>query len=215
MESHDHLFKVLIIGDTRVGKTSLVHRYVHEKFFKCYKNTVGVDFALKALTWSDTETVRLQLWDIAGQERFTSMTRIYYKGASGCVLMFDVTSTSSFHSCQKWKEDLDSKVLQVDGNRVPCILLANKCDLSPWQVSKEDVETFSKTSGFIAWMETSVKDNRNIAESMRILAENMMANQSAFGTPENQGTSFKLSSPVTAKVANGDPCCSTMRNLVE
>uniref|UniRef100_A0A8C9V3W9 RAB29, member RAS onco family n=1 Tax=Scleropages formosus TaxID=113540 RepID=A0A8C9V3W9_SCLFO len=126
MGSHDHLFKVLIVGDGHVGKTSLVHRYVEERFCKSYKSTVGVDFALKVLPWSNTETVRLQLWDIAGQERFTSMTRIYYKEASGCVLMFDVTDPSSFRNCHRWKEDLDSKVRLAGGSPVPCILLANK-----------------------------------------------------------------------------------------
>ncbi|KPP65071.1 ras-related protein Rab-7L1-like [Scleropages formosus] len=167
MGSHDHLFKVLIVGDGHVGKTSLVHRYVEERFCKSYKSTVGVDFALKVLPWSNTETVRLQLWDIAGQERFTSMTRIYYKEASGCVLMFDVTDPSSFRNCHRWKEDLDSKVRLAGGSPVPCILLANKCDLSPWQVSRESVEAFSESNGFVAWIETSVKENKNISESMR------------------------------------------------
>ncbi|XP_077151255.1 ras-related protein Rab-7L1 [Ranitomeya variabilis] len=174
MGSFDYLFKVLVVGDSTVGKTSLLHRYVHDVFGKEYKMTMGVDFALKVVQWSDTEMVRLQLWDIAGQERFTSMTRLYYKQASGCIIMFDLTSADSFRSCQMWKSDLDNKVTLSNGDPVPCILLANKCDLSPWAVTKEQIDKFSKENNFIGWTETSVKENKNINESMRVLIERMM-----------------------------------------
>ncbi|MBN3303332.1 RAB7L protein, partial [Amia calva] len=126
MDNRDYLFKVLVIGDVLVGKTSFVQRYVNDRFSKHYKSTMGVDFALKVVQHSDTETVRLQLWDIAGQERFTSMTRLYYREAAGCIIMFDVTNASTFHNCLNWKQDLDSKAMLLDGSPVPCILLANK-----------------------------------------------------------------------------------------
>ncbi|KAJ0064958.1 hypothetical protein NL108_018591, partial [Boleophthalmus pectinirostris] len=84
------------------------------------------DFSLKILQWSESEKVRLQLWDIAGQERFISMTRIYYRGAVGCVLIFDVSDSSSFLSCRLWKQDLDLKTRLPNGQTLPCILLANK-----------------------------------------------------------------------------------------
>ncbi|XP_063300415.1 ras-related protein Rab-7L1 [Pelobates fuscus] len=174
MGSFDHLFKVLVIGDCRVGKTSLLHRYVHDVFASDYKTTMGVDFALKVVQWSESETVRLQLWDIAGQERFTSMTRLYYKQASACVIMFDLTDADSFRSCQMWKNDLDSKITLSSGSLLPCILLANKCDLSPWAVTREEIDRFSKENSFIGWTETSVKENKNINESMRVLIERMM-----------------------------------------
>lgn len=174
MGSFDHLFKVLVIGDCRVGKTSLLHRYVHDLFASDYKITMGVDFALKVVQWSDTETVRLQLWDIAGQERFTSLTRLYYKQASACVIMFDLTNADSFRSCQMWKNDLDNKITLPNGSLLPCILLANKCDLTPWAVTREDIDKFSKESNFIGWTETSVKENKNINEAMRVLIDRMM-----------------------------------------
>ncbi|KAJ8373259.1 hypothetical protein AAFF_G00266700 [Aldrovandia affinis] len=174
MESRDYLFKVLVIGNGHVGKTSLVHRYVNEKFNKNYKITVGVDFALKVLPWSDTQTVRLQLWDIAGQERFASMTRIYYREASGCIIMFDVTDACSFRGVRNWKDDLDAKATPPGGGPLPCILLANKSDLSPWELTQESIEEFSKANGFIGWMETSVKENKNINESINFLVEKMM-----------------------------------------
>uniref|UniRef100_A0A6I8MX95 Ras-related protein Rab n=1 Tax=Ornithorhynchus anatinus TaxID=9258 RepID=A0A6I8MX95_ORNAN len=126
MAAHDRMFKVLVVGDAAVGKTSLVQRYSQDSFSKHYKSTVGVDFALKVLQWSDSEMVRLQLWDIAGQERFTSMTRLYYREASACVIMFDVTNATTFSNSQRWKQDLDSKLTLPNGEPVPCLLLANK-----------------------------------------------------------------------------------------
>ncbi|KFO19622.1 Nuclear ubiquitous casein and cyclin-dependent kinases substrate [Fukomys damarensis] len=167
MGSRDHLFKVLVVGDAAVGKTSLVQRYSQDSFRKHYKSTVGVDFALKVLRWSDSEMVRLQLWDIAGQERFTSMTRLYYRDASACVIMFDVTNAATFSNSQRWKQDLDSKLTLPSGEPVPCLLLANKCDLSPWAVSRDQIDRFSKENGFTGWTETSVKENKNINEAMR------------------------------------------------
>ncbi|KAL8179055.1 UNVERIFIED_CONTAM: Ras- protein Rab-7L1 [Gekko kuhli] len=109
-----------------------------------------------------------------GQERFTSMTRLYYREASACIIMFDVTSISTFTSCQKWKQDLDSKLKLPDGSPVPCLLLANKCDLSPWAVTREEIDHFSKENAFTGWTETSVKENKNVNESMRVLIEKMM-----------------------------------------
>ncbi|XP_032144877.1 ras-related protein Rab-7L1 isoform X3 [Sapajus apella] len=142
MGSRDHLFKVLVVGDAAVGKTSLVQRYSQDSFSKHYKSTVG------------------------GQERFTSMTRLYYRDASACVIMFDVTNATTFSNSQRWKQDLDSKLTLPNGEPVPCLLLANKCDLSPWAVSRDQIDRFSKENGFTGWTETSVKENKNINEAM-------------------------------------------------
>uniref|UniRef100_A0A2C9JPJ6 Ras-related protein Rab n=1 Tax=Biomphalaria glabrata TaxID=6526 RepID=A0A2C9JPJ6_BIOGL len=96
------LFKVIVIGDPTVGKTSFVQKYVNDSFRRDYKMTIG------------------------GQERFTSMTRVYYKDAHACLVMFDLTQKNTFQSCVKWKKDLDQKCTLVDGSPVPCLLLANK-----------------------------------------------------------------------------------------
>ncbi|XP_077190871.1 ras-related protein Rab-7L1 isoform X3 [Paroedura picta] len=103
------------------------------------------------------------------------MTRLYYREASACIIMFDVTSVSTFTSCGKWKQDLDSKLKLPDGSPVPCLLLANKCDLSPWAVTREEIDHFSKENAFTGWTETSVKENKNVNESMRVLIEKMMS----------------------------------------
>ena len=125
----EFLFKILVIGELGTGKTSFIKRYVHQFFSDHYRATIGVDFALKVLQWDDEGTVvRLQLWDIAGQERFGNMTRVYYKEAVGAILVYDLTRKDTFSAIDKWKTDLDSKVVLPDGRNIPCVLVGNKCD---------------------------------------------------------------------------------------
>lgn len=122
----EHLYKILVIGELGTGKTSFIKRYVHQFFSNNYRATIGVDFALKVIPWDENTIVRLQLWDIAGQERFGNMTRVYYKEAVGAFIVFDVTRAATFEAVRKWKQDLDSKVQLADGSNIPCMLLANK-----------------------------------------------------------------------------------------
>ncbi|XDV18602.1 hypothetical protein PO909_024260 [Leuciscus waleckii] len=105
----ERLLKVLVIGDLGVGKTSIIKRYVHQIFSQHYRATIGVDFALKVLNWDHRTVIRLQLWDIAGQERYGNMTRVYYREAVGALVVFDMTRASTFQAVLKWKKDLDSK----------------------------------------------------------------------------------------------------------
>jgi len=128
-EVTEYVFKVMVVGAGETGKTALIQRIVKDVFSSNYKVTIGVDFAMKTLRWDDKTVIRLQLWDIAGQERFGRMTRVYYKEAVGAFVVFDVTSKTTFDLVSFWKEDIDQKVTLPDGSRLPCVLLANKCDL--------------------------------------------------------------------------------------
>ncbi|XP_076447902.1 ras-related protein Rab-7L1-like [Babylonia areolata] len=168
------LFKVIIIGDPTVGKTSFVHRYVNGTFRRDYKMTIGVDFALKVIRWSDRCNIKLQLWDIAGQERFTSMTRVYYKDAHACIVMFDLTQKNTCHNAVRWKKDLDNKCQLADGTYVPCLLLGNKSDLDHREVEQDEIEDLCKEHDFLGWSETSVREGTMIEESMNYLIEEMM-----------------------------------------
>jgi len=195
-------YKVLVIGDYAVGKTSLIRRYTEGYFTPNYKLTIGVDFAVKKLPEkemkeqkvneetgevSEVETKRppmiLQLWDIAGHERFGSMTRVYYKYAIAAVVVFDISRPATFDAVQKWKEDVDSKVVLPDGNRIPCVLLANKIDTvmaddddteltnAPPGLGKDFLEQYAKEQGFIGWFPTSASKNLGIDEAMDKLAD--------------------------------------------
>lgn len=192
-ETREHLFKVLVIGELGVGKTSIIKRYVHQLFSQNYRATIGVDFALKVLNWDSRTLVRLQLWDIAGQERFGNMTRVYYKEALGAFVVFDISRSSTFDAVLKWKNDLDSKVHLPNGSPIPAVLLANKCDQKKdSSQSPSQMDQFCKDHGFIGWFETSAKDNINIDEATRFLVENMLANQQSFPREEIDMDKIKL-----------------------
>ncbi|KAI9483244.1 MAG: P-loop containing nucleoside triphosphate hydrolase protein [Benjaminiella poitrasii] len=172
-EMREYLYKILVVGDLGAGKTSIIRRYVHNIFSTNYKSTIGVDFALKVIQWEPELIVRLQLWDIAGQERFGNMTRVYYKEALGAIVVYDVTRPQTFEGVTKWKNDIDHKVTLPDGRPIPVILLANKVDLIQeghgQPVNPIELNEFCKTNGFIKWFETSAKDNTNIEEATRHL----------------------------------------------
>uniref|UniRef100_H3CDF2 Ras-related protein Rab n=1 Tax=Tetraodon nigroviridis TaxID=99883 RepID=H3CDF2_TETNG len=172
----ERLLKVLVIGDLGVGKTSIITRYVHQVFSQHYRATIGVDFALRVLDWDHKTVVRLQLWDIAGQERYGHMTRVYYREAVGA-LVFDMTRMSTFQAVLKWKGDLDSKVALGNGRPVPAVLLANKCDQRAQGLCPKlpKLEAFCRDSGFIGWYETSAKDDTNIEAAIMCLVRSIMS----------------------------------------
>ncbi|KAN0047322.1 hypothetical protein ACTA71_001704 [Dictyostelium dimigraforme] len=176
---NEYLYKILVVGDIGTGKTSIIKRFVHNIFSMHYKSTIGVDFALKVINWDPKTEVRLQLWDIAGQERFGSMTRVYYKEAVGAMITFDVTRMSTFEAVAKWKADIDSKVTYgVDEKPIPVVLLANKCDLGKDAFIKtaNDMDKYCKDNGFIGWFETSAKENMNIEKAARFLVDHILKN---------------------------------------
>eukprot|EP00163_Fabomonas_tropica_P016076 TRINITY_DN289_c0_g1_i3.p1 TRINITY_DN289_c0_g1~~TRINITY_DN289_c0_g1_i3.p1 ORF type:complete len:183 (+),score=38.39 TRINITY_DN289_c0_g1_i3:309-857(+) len=146
-----------------------------------YKSTIGVDFALKVIQWDPKTIVRLQLWDIAGQERFGNMTRVYYKEAVGAMVVFDITRQTTFDAVLKWKRDIDSKVVlpSPDGGEeraIPVLLVANKCDLAKEGTGRTpaQMDQFCEEHGFVGWFETSAKENINIEKSANFLVGKIM-----------------------------------------
>ncbi len=166
---------------------------------------IGVDFALKVINWDPKTVVRLQLWDIAGQERFGNMTRVYYKEAVGAFVVFDVTRVNTFEAVQKWKNDIDSKVgffflfmnvvsnmattknpssrtmqvtLPPDDRPIPVVLLANKCDLAKEGFARNaaQMDKYCEEHGFAGWEETSAKDNINIDKAAKFLVGKILEN---------------------------------------
>ncbi|XP_053210009.1 ras-related protein Rab-32-like [Panonychus citri] len=190
----EYLFKILVIGEIASGKTSFVKRYVHKLFSTNYRSTIGVDFALKAVKWSDDKIVRIQLWDIAGQERFGNMTRVYYKEAVGAFIVCDVTRKQTLDAIPKWKADLDSKVTLSDGSRVPTVLLLNKCDMDKGEWAQDTVflDSFCRDHGIEGWFYTSAKENINIDEAAQFLITLIMQKQSSLDRDDNFNESIKI-----------------------
>ncbi|XP_017758393.1 PREDICTED: ras-related protein Rab-38-like [Eufriesea mexicana] len=168
------LFKFLVIGDYGVGKTALVRRYTEGKFTSNYKITIGADFAIKSLDWDPITKINLQLWDVAGHERFGYMTRVYYKYAVAAALVFDISRIATFQSIKKWLSDLREKVTLPDGSNIPVVLLANKCDIPYPVVPTEQIAKFCKENNIGAWYITSAKENTNVDVAMRYLVENVL-----------------------------------------
>lgn len=174
----NNVFKILIVGDVGVGKTSIIKQAALNCYSPFYKATIGVDFVLKRIKYNGHE-LKLQLWDIAGQERYSNMTRVYYKDAIAAFIVFDVTRPDTFDSILKWKDDLDQKVLLPDGSFIPCIILANKCD-DPNKngiiITPDKIDEFCATHGFLGWFETSAKENIGITAALERLSKEIVAN---------------------------------------
>ncbi|XP_017793568.1 PREDICTED: ras and EF-hand domain-containing protein isoform X2 [Habropoda laboriosa] len=205
-EKREHLYKILVIGELGAGKTSIIKRYVHQFFSQHYRATIGVDFALKVLNWDPHTIIRLQLWDIAGQERFGNMTRVYYKEAVGAFIVFDVTRSATLDAVVKWKQDLDSKVQLPDGSPIPCVLLANKCDQQKEGLvnTPAKMDEYCKEKNFSGWFETSAKENINIEEAARFLVNKILQNDQLMKGDGSQdptdGERFALNqSPTSSK----------------
>ncbi|XP_014482304.1 PREDICTED: ras and EF-hand domain-containing protein homolog isoform X2 [Dinoponera quadriceps] len=205
-EKREHLYKILVIGELGAGKTSIIKRYVHQFFSQHYRATIGVDFALKVLNWDPHTIIRLQLWDIAGQERFGNMTRVYYKEAVGAFIVFDVTRSATLDAVVKWKQDLDSKVQLPDGSPIPCVLLANKCDQHKEGLvnSPNKMDEYCKEKNFSGWFETSAKENINIEEAARFLVNKILQNDQLLkgngSQDQTDGERFMLNqSPTSTK----------------
>eukprot|EP01113_Clastostelium_recurvatum_P051016 TRINITY_DN981_c0_g1_i1.p1 TRINITY_DN981_c0_g1~~TRINITY_DN981_c0_g1_i1.p1 ORF type:complete len:223 (-),score=51.15 TRINITY_DN981_c0_g1_i1:43-711(-) len=186
LEGVEYLYKILVVGDIACGKTSVIHRYVSESFSEKYRATIGVDFALKVIHWDSKTNVRLQLWDIAGQERFGHMTRVYFKEAAGAIVVYDVTRPATFEAVQKWKAELDDN-LSTTEHALPVILLANKCDLIQTPIDATKMKGYCQTNGFLQWFETSAKDGRNIDTAMKHLVNHILVNDPENKEPQTTG----------------------------
>lgn len=188
------LHKVLVIGEGGTGKTCLIRRYVHGIFQATNKATIGVDFALKVLNHNN-RSITLQIWDIAGQERYGQMTRVYYQAAVGAMVVCDITRPETMELAIKWKQDLDSKVfIGSTGKTIPCVLLVNKCDLGQLHKSREEMDAFCREHNFSGWFETSAKDDKNVGAAFNALVDNVLVATTDVPveqTTQQQGTNLK------------------------
>ena len=160
----DFLLKIVLIGDSGVGKTNLLSRFARDQFNPDSKSTIGVEFATKTLN-IEGKTVKAQIWDTAGQERYRAITSAYYRGAIGALLLYDITASLTFQNLKKWLSELREN---ADSNIV-VMLVGNKCDLQELRaVSKDDGVAFSSEENLL-FIETSAKDATNVQESFTTL----------------------------------------------
>ncbi|CAG5113300.1 Oidioi.mRNA.OKI2018_I69.chr2.g7415.t1.cds [Oikopleura dioica] len=160
------LLKLLLVGDSGVGKSAILIRYADNTFTDVYTGTIGVDFKLKKI-YKRGEELTLQIWDTAGQERFKSLVRSFYNGANGVVVVFDLSNRTSFEAIRRWMSEI-----RENCDEIPRILVGNKVD-GPRSVSQAEGEQIAAKYG-LQYIETSAKTNLRIEETFEKLTDQIM-----------------------------------------
>ena len=174
MEKKEILYKILLLGDSSVGKSCLLKRYTDNTFLDIHISTIGLDYKLKEVKLKDGKTVKVQIWDTAGQDRFRAITKNYYKGAQGIALIYDITNQITFENVRKWIDQIKEEVSE----KVPIILVGNKIDIVEKRViKKEDGESMAKEYGLL-FSECSAKTGENIDSTFNQLVEKTVENYS-------------------------------------
>jgi len=169
MKDYDFLFKLVLIGDSGVGKSCLLLRFADDNFTDSYISTIGVDFRFRTINIKD-KTVKLQIWDTAGQERFRTITSAYYRGADGIIMVYDVTSSESFDHVEEWLSEVD----RYASANTSKLLVGNKADLVEEKVvPEEDAQKFAEGIG-IPFLETSARTATNVDTAFLTMARELI-----------------------------------------
>mmetsp|Transcript_11170 Transcript_11170/g.14883 ORF Transcript_11170/g.14883 Transcript_11170/m.14883 type:complete len:209 (+) Transcript_11170:131-757(+) len=184
---YDYLYKLLLIGDSGVGKSCLLLRFADNTYTESYISTIGVDFKVRTIQL-DGKTIKLQIWDTAGQERFRTITSSYYRGAHGIIVVFDVTDQVSYNNVKQWLKEIERYACE----NVNKLLVGNKCDLEDKrQVAYETAKEFADDLQ-ISYIETSAKNATNVDETFIKIASEIQKHKQGpqESAPESQGDPF-------------------------
>jgi small GTP-binding protein len=169
LNNFDFIFKIIIVGNSGVGKTCLLERLVDDRFSSDFATTIGVDFKLYVMNL-DNKVVKLQLWDTAGQERFRGITNSFYRGSNGILLCFDVTQRATFEGLDTWV----SQIHQYAVPGLPLVLVGCKGDqVSKREVTQEEAVRYAKHVGS-AYIETSSRDNTNVRQAFEFISRALL-----------------------------------------
>mmetsp|Transcript_17226 Transcript_17226/g.18694 ORF Transcript_17226/g.18694 Transcript_17226/m.18694 type:complete len:213 (+) Transcript_17226:54-692(+) len=206
---YDFLFKLLLIGDSGVGKSCLLLRFADDTYTESYITTIGVDFKIRTVE-VDGKTIKLQIWDTAGQERFRAITEAYYRRAVGALLVYDITRKETFDHVEHWLEELYHHA----GRNTVVILVGNKSDLE----YKREVDTqlgkdYAEKNG-LGFLETSALESRNVEEAFSFVISGIyeqmgrktLDNDKIIRPKPNAGTVIDIA-PKTEEPKAKDPCC--------
>lgn len=211
-EEYDYLFKVVLIGDSGVGKSNLLSRFTRNEFCLESKSTIGVEFATRTLQ-VEGRTVKAQIWDTAGQERYRAITSAYYRGALGALLVYDVTKPTTFDNVTRWLKELRD---HADANIV-IMLIGNKTDLKHLRaVATEDAQSYAEKEG-LSFIETSALEATNVekafqttlGEIYRIISKKSLstANEPAAAANIKEGKTIAIGGSETTNT--NKPCCTS------
>ncbi|KAK3684285.1 ras GTPase [Podospora appendiculata] len=208
-DEYDFLFKVVLIGDSGVGKSNLLSRFTRNEFNLDSKSTIGVEFATRSIQ-VDSKTIKAQIWDTAGQERYRAITSAYYRGAVGALLVYDITKSQTYENVTRWLKELRD---HADVNIV-IMLVGNKSDLRHLRgVTTDDAKKFASENG-LSFIETSALDATNVelafqnilTEIFRIVSSKTLDGGPGMEGPNLAGTNISLSKQADDTQANKG-CC--------
>jgi len=199
---YDYLFKLLLIGDSGVGKSCLLLRFADDTYTESYISTIGVDFKIRTIEL-DGKTIKLQIWDTAGQERFRTITSSYYRGAHGIIVVYDITDAQTFASVKQWLSEIERFACE----NVNRLLVGNKSDLK----EKRKVETttakeFADSLG-IPFIETSAKCASNVEEAFITMASEIKKKMANATPQQRHVVAIKPQSEDVGKGNRGGGCC--------
>ncbi|KAM3142557.1 hypothetical protein pb186bvf_005459 [Paramecium bursaria] len=198
-EAKDWTIKLLVIGDSGVGKTNIILRYCENNFHPSHLSTIGIDFKLKTIDVDGTR-IKMNIWDTAGQERFKTITQTYYKGAQGIILVYAINDRDSFNNISNWIKQIKNHACE----NVQMIIIGNKCDLDGRQVTTEEGLTLAKEYK-VEFFEASAKDGLNINQSFQTIAKKVKDSFLNVKTPTIE--SQKLSTNPEKEQQKQGGCC--------
>ncbi|XP_072309768.1 ras-related protein Rab-19-like [Eucyclogobius newberryi] len=182
-DTFDFLFKIILIGDSNVGKTCVVQNFKSGVFSERQQNTIGVDFTVRTLG-IEGKKVKMQVWDTAGQERFRTITQSYYRSAHAALIAYDITRRCTFDSVQLWIKEVEL----YGATNVAMALIGNKCDLEEErQVRFQEACELAKDKGLLAALETSAKESQNVDEAFMMIAKELMS-RNGLNVQQGDGT---------------------------
>eukprot|EP00300_Choanocystis_sp_HF-7_P030628 c39500_g1_i1.p1 GENE.c39500_g1_i1~~c39500_g1_i1.p1 ORF type:complete len:225 (-),score=44.53 c39500_g1_i1:187-810(-) len=203
-KEYDYLFKLVLIGDSGVGKSCLLLRFADDSFTETYVSTIGVDFRFRTLD-IDGKLIKLQIWDTAGQERFRTITSAYYRGADGIIVVYDITHHESFEHVDDWLREASRYA--KDG--VIKMIVGNKSDREDRAVTAEDGAALADKNG-MRFIETSSRNATNVEQAFRLISQQLMDLKKSQGIQPGQGgirvpKGQSLNQPTNT--SSGGGCC--------
>jgi Ras-related protein Rab-1A len=199
---YDYLFKLLLIGDSGVGKSCLLLRFADDTYTESYISTIGVDFKIRTIEL-EGKTVKLQIWDTAGQERFRTITSSYYRGAHGIIVVYDVTDNDTFTNVKQWLQEID----RYASEGVNKLLVGNKSDLTSKKVVEYSVAKEFADQLAIPFLETSAKSATNVEQAFLTMAKQIKDRLGSTSTPSGAAKSSTITPGQTVQQQQGGSCC--------
>ncbi|KAK9454414.1 ras family-domain-containing protein [Dipodascopsis uninucleata] len=209
-DEYDYLFKVVLIGDSGVGKSNLLSRFTRDEFNLESKSTIGVEFATRSIS-VDGKTIKAQIWDTAGQERYRAITSAYYRGAVGALLVYDISKNSTYENVTRWLKELRD---HADSNIV-IMLVGNKSDLRHLRaVPTEEAKNFAAENN-LSFIETSALDASNVelafqnilTEIYRIVSSKQLDQGADAGPRPGEGTTISFTRTPEEEKKDSSKCC--------